>query len=126
MSVDDIYIDEKKIHAIRDLPTSNTITEVRSFHSLTTLYKRFIKSFSSIVASIIDYLKKETFVQTEATDKSFVDIQEKLTMTLVLTLLNFEKPFEVEYDASGIGFGAMLLQEGRSIVIFSEELCEVC
>jgi hypothetical protein len=42
-----------------------------------------------------------------------------LTTALVLQLLNFDKPFIVNCDASGTGFGAVLHQEAGPIAFYS-------
>ena len=42
----------------------------------------------------------------------------------MLARQDFDKLFEGEVDASGVGIGAMLSQEGKPIEYFSEKLSE--
>ena len=45
-----------------------------------------------------------------------------LTTAPVLAKLDIEKPFDVFCDASGIGLGCVLMQEGRVITYASRQL----
>ena len=69
-----------------------------------------------------DCLRKGTFVWTDAASKSFQEIKDKMTKTPVLRLPDFSKLFEVACDASGLGIGGVLNQEGHPIAYFSEKL----
>jgi len=57
VSAEGIQVDEEKIKAIREWPTAMSIQQVRSFHGLTSFYRRFVSNFTSIMAPMIEVLK---------------------------------------------------------------------
>ena len=74
------------------------------------------------MSPITDCMKQGEFVWTKATAKAFNEVKQKMTEALVMHLLDFFKPFEVECDALGIGIGGVLSQERHPIAYFSEKL----
>jgi hypothetical protein len=53
---------------------------------------------------------------------AFHKLQTLLTSALVLAQSDIKKPFDVYCDASGIGLGGVLMQEGRVIAYTSRQL----
>jgi len=122
VSAKGIQVDSSKIEAIQTWPVPKSITEIRSFYGLASFYSRFIKKFSSSMASITECLKRGTFEWTKAAQRASEEVKQKLDQALVLALSNFEDLFAVECDASGVGIGAVLIQSWRPLVYFSEKL----
>jgi hypothetical protein len=82
-----------------------------------------MRDFSIIVVPLNDLMKKGVpFYWGAAQEHSFNTLIDELTHASLLQLPNFGKTFELEYDASGIGIGGVLLQESKPIAYFSENL----
>jgi hypothetical protein len=100
---------------------------VRSFLGLAGFYRRFVKYFSTIVVALYELTKKGVmFHWGEAQQKSFETFKNKLTHAPLLQLPDFGKTFEFECDASGIGTGGVLMQNGKPVAHFSEKIAWPC
>ena len=126
ISQDGLKMDPEKVKAILDWPTPRNTFEVRRFHGLASFYRKFIRNFNGICASIVETLKKENqpFYWTEAAEKSFNLLKKKVTKKPVLKLPDFDHLFQVRCDASGMDIGVVLSQEGKPVVYFNEKLNE--
>jgi hypothetical protein len=49
-------------------------------------------------------------------------LKDKLTHAPLLQLSNFSKTFQLARDASGVGIGGVLMQEGKLVAYFSKKL----
>ncbi|XP_019105477.2 uncharacterized mitochondrial protein AtMg00860-like [Beta vulgaris subsp. vulgaris] len=122
ISKDGIAMDEAKVEAIKPWPTRKNVTEVRCFHGLASLYRRFIKDFSTLLAPLTECIKKESFTWTPATQGAFKALKNKLSEAPILAIPDLNQVFEVECDASGVGIEAVLTQGVRRTAYFSEKL----
>ena len=87
-----------------------------SFIGLAGYYRRFVKGFSSIVALLTKLTQKKiSFQWSEAAEASFLKLKDLLTSTPILALPKEGVGFTVFCDASGVGLGVVLMQEGKVI-----------
>ncbi|WVZ81234.1 LOW QUALITY PROTEIN: hypothetical protein U9M48_028633 [Paspalum notatum var. saurae] len=115
-----IEVGETKIDAIRSWPTPTTFTQ---FSWSCRFLSALREGFSTIAAPLNELTKKGvTFHWGTTQEKAFNTLKDKLTHAPLLQLLDFGKTFELECDASGIGIGGVLLQEGKPVAYFSEKL----
>ncbi|XP_078434274.1 uncharacterized protein LOC144705461 [Wolffia australiana] len=117
-----VAADPAKIDAITTWPKLKSIHDARSFVALATFYQRFIPGFSGVTTPIMDILKNDKFEWTPSADKAFELLKKLMTEAPVLKLSDFNKVFEVACDASGIGIGGVLSQDGHPIEYFNEKL----
>ena len=66
--------------------------------------------------------KDEKFSWTPECEVAFHNLRTLLTIAPVLAQPDVEKPFDVFCDASGIGLGCVLMQEGKVIAYASRQL----
>jgi hypothetical protein len=76
------------------------------------------------MAPITECTKKGAFLWTTAAAKAFHNIKQLLTEAPILHFPNFKLPFEVACDASHVGIGGVISQQGHPIAFFSEKLNE--
>ena len=110
ISRDGLKMDPKKVQAIIDWPSPRNIFEVRRFHGLASFYRKFLKNFSGICASIVETIKKDRYPfqwMIEA-ERSFYFLKKKITEKLVLKLPEFKHPFQVKCGASGVAIRFLL------------------
>ncbi|KAH0641849.1 hypothetical protein KY290_033468 [Solanum tuberosum] len=123
VSKESIRVDSAKIEAIRDWHRPISVTEVRSFVGLASYYRRFVEGFSTIVAPLTRLTRVDVpFVWSEECETSFLRIKELLTTAPILTLPVEGEGFTVYCDASGVGLGCVLMQQGRVIAYASRQL----
>jgi hypothetical protein len=66
------------------------------------------------------FLEKEVrFEWSPQCKDTFLTLNKLVTTAPVLTQPDIEKPFDVYYDASGMGIGGVLMQDGRVIAYAS-------
>ncbi|WVZ90411.1 hypothetical protein U9M48_036717 [Paspalum notatum var. saurae] len=115
--------DPAKIEAIMSWHVPTNVKELRSFLGLAGYYRKFVRHFGVISQPLNALLKKHTvFVWTEEHDVAFIALKHALVSAPVLGLPNFAKSFCIETDASGVGIGAVLLQDGHPLAYISKAL----
>ena len=113
-------MDPRRIEAVIDWPRPTTVTEVRSFLGLVGYYRRFVKDFSKIAAPLTRLTQKNVrFNWTDRCEEHFLLLKELLTSAPVLTLPSGDEGYTVYCDASRIGLGCVLMQNGKVIAYAS-------
>lgn len=119
-----VATEPSKIVAVQEWPRPKNLKELRGFLGLTGYYRKFIKHYGMISKPLSNFLKKASpFVWTSVTEEAFNQLKSALTQAPVLAILDFQKQFVLETDASDTSFGAVLMQEGHPVAYLSKSVC---
>ena len=112
-----IATDPEKVQAVKMWPVPRSKREVRGFLGLTGYYRRFVRDYAKIANPLFGLIggkrgvKDPPFVWTKDCQTAFDVLTKKLTSAPILAYADFKTPFVVQTDASGEGFGAVLVQK---------------
>jgi hypothetical protein len=119
-----VSVDPDKVKCVIEWPVPRNVKGVRGFLGLTGYYRKFIKDYGKIAKPLTELTKKDNFNWGLEAAAAFNKLKHIMTTTPVLTLPNFDIPFEVECDAAGRGIGAVLMQKKQPVAYFSKALSE--
>ncbi|KAJ9525532.1 hypothetical protein QJQ45_003106 [Haematococcus lacustris] len=125
---DGIAVDPAKVQVVKDWPAPRSVKDLQAFLGLANYFRRFIPNFSAIAAPLTNLTSKEAAakynwaVVAGAELAAFNALKEALCSAPVLALPDFTKAFVVCTDASLLGTGGVLMQEGRPIAYTSKKL----
>jgi len=118
-----ITVDPKNVDFVVKWQRPTNVTEVRSFLGLAGYYRRFVRDFSSIAKPMTRLTEKGVpFVWNIDCEASFKTLKDKLVNAPILVLPESGKRFMVYTDASRIGLGCVLMQDGKVIAYASRQL----
>ena len=105
--------DPEKLSAVRDYPIPISKKQVRAFLGLAGYYRRFVPHFSTIAEPLTELTKSRNPDKVKWTDDCevvFCKLKEILVAPPVLKVVEPDKPYILQTDASELGLGAVLSQ----------------
>jgi hypothetical protein len=101
-----------KVEKVVEMPAPTDKKTLQSFLGCIGYHRKFIPNFSTIAKPLTDLTKKcNKFVWERKQDEAFELLKARLNSEPILKWPNVNEDFYLQTDASGVGIGAVLLQE---------------
>ncbi|CAA0841650.1 Uncharacterized mitochondrial protein AtMg00860, partial [Striga hermonthica] len=118
-----IEVDPSKIEVVSKWDTPRSAADVCSFLRLAGYYRRFIEGFSKIAQPLTNLTKKAVrFDWSPQCEESFQELKRRLTTAPVLSIPDPTLEFTIYSDASKMGLGCVLMQQGKVVAYASRQL----
>nr|ABA95022.1 retrotransposon protein, putative, Ty3-gypsy subclass [Oryza sativa Japonica Group] len=123
ISAGGVAVDPSNVESVTNWKQPKTVSEIRSFLGLAGYYRRFIENFSKIAKPMTRLLQKDVkYKWSEECEQSFQELKSRLVSAPILILPNPKKGFQVYCDASKLGLGCVLMQDGKVVAYASRQL----
>ena len=123
---DGIRMDPRKVEVVRLWQAPTNQGELRSFLGLANYFRKFILGYAHLSAPLNALLQKSaapvfgsTWSQAHA--QAFDALKTMIAQDILLQYPDMNRPFEVISDASLLGSGGVLMQDGRPIAYTSKK-----
>ena len=117
--------DPGKTAIIRDWPTPTCVKDVRQFVGLAQYFRKFLQGFPTLAAPLTKLFRKyATWHWGSAEQAAFDGIKNALQSAPCLKLPDPAEHFTMVCDASGVGIGAVLLQQSRPVAFDGRKLTD--
>ena len=115
--------DSAKISAILSIPTPKNKKELMTFLGLSTYLGKFMPKLADISAPLRRLTRDDSeFEWNDEAETAFQQIKRLVTQTPVLRYYDASEDLVIQCDASKIGVGCALLQNGRPVAYASRTL----
>ena len=114
---------EKKIDAILQLTEPRNKRQLRKFIGMLNYYRDMIPGKASLCAPLNKLTSKNVpFTWTNVHKEAFKKTKRAFAQAVLLSFPDFEKPFDVYADASGLQLGGIIMQDAKIIACYSRTL----
>ena len=118
-----VHPEPGKVDAVHASPAPTNITERQEFLGLVTYLSPFIPGLSTMTTPLQELLKKDTgFIWNCTYDAAFEWVKEVVISDTTLRYFDPSLPVTIQVDASQVGLGAALLQNGKPVAFASKAL----
>ena len=107
--------DPQKVQAISNMPVPSNKTELQSYIGMCNFLSSYVPHLTDKLFLLQLMAKDSDFVWTASHTKAFECSKDAILLCAILMYFNDVKPCTIQVDASNVGVGAALIQEGKGI-----------
>ena len=114
--------DPKKVNAITKMPAPQNKTQLQSFVGLCNYLSCYVLHLTDVLSPLRALTVKSEFQWHRLHNEAFKKVKQAIANSYTLQYLSSDDPIIIQVDASSIGVGAALMQQGRVVSYHSRAL----